>query len=180
MRPPSSERARTASGRAFDNEREQPINVAEFSETFLTAHIRAQLTLDGEAGFAVEEYYGSSRGVLGDLFTVWYTTPGGRQAQWRDPGAVPLRVRDAARGTIVWECDRRRKLEDFGTLFRAQTEPVQLILPVLCAASGRNLLLDGTHRAVAAYGSGAPVTLFVFTLRGPAGPETLPDLAHHL
>ncbi|MEV3924554.1 hypothetical protein [Actinomadura coerulea] len=52
--------------------------------------------------------------------------------------------------------------------------------PSLRTASGRDLLLDGTHRAVAAYGTGAPVTLFVFALRGPAGPETLPDLVHHL
>ncbi|GAA4383746.1 hypothetical protein GCM10023088_51210 [Actinomadura verrucosospora] len=118
--------------------------------------------------------------MLGDLFTVWYAGPGGRQAEWRDPGAEPLRVRDAARGTVLWERDRRRKLDDFGTLFRAQTEPVQLVLPVLRAESGRRLLLDGTHRAVAAYGADAPVTLFVFALRGPAGPEMLPDLVHHL
>lgn len=118
--------------------------------------------------------------MLGDLFTVWYTGPGGRQAEWSDPGAEPLRVRDAARGTASWEREREQKLEGFGTLFRAQSEPVQLILPVLRAVPGRSLLLDGTHRAVAAHRAGAPVTLFVFALRGPVGPETLPDLVHHL
>ncbi|WUI02707.1 hypothetical protein OHR68_13155 [Spirillospora sp. NBC_00431] len=53
------------------------------------------------------------------------------------------------------------------------------MLPVLRAGPGRELILDGTHRAVAAHGAGVPVTLFVFALHGPVRPAMLPDLVHH-
>lgn len=162
------------------SEGRKAINVTEFADTFLTGHVRAQITLDGADGFAVEERYGSSRDLLGGLFTVWYTVPDGRQADWHHPEAAPLRVRDAACGTAVWTADRRRRLDAFEKAFQAQTEPVQLVLPVLRAAPGRDLILDGTHRAVAAYAAEVPVTLFVFALHGPLRPVMLPDLRHHL
>ncbi|MGW0570844.1 hypothetical protein [Streptomyces tauricus] len=45
---------------------------------------------------------------------------------------------------------------------------------------GADLILDGTHRAVAALRARAHVTVFLYVLLGPTDPTILPDLAHHL
>ncbi|WP_344586764.1 hypothetical protein [Actinomadura vinacea] len=131
-------------------------------------------------GFAVDEHFGSSQELLGELCTVWYATRAGDQAEWNDPGAVFKRVREAACEPVTWDPERRRKLDALVRGFRDQREPVQLVLPVLRVVPGREVVLDGTHRAVAAYRAGVPVTLFVFALHGPLRPAMLPDIVHHL
>jgi hypothetical protein len=41
------------------------------------------------------------------------------------------------------------------------------------------VLLDGNHRAVAAYLTGVPVRTLLFVLHGPVDEAILPDLRHH-
>jgi hypothetical protein len=80
--------------------------------------------------------------------------------------------------TTGWPADRLARIARFEAVFGQERQPVQLVLPALRIGS-RCLLLDGTHRAVAAHRSSAEVRIFLFTLHGPLSADILPDLAHY-
>ncbi|MBW8486972.1 hypothetical protein [Actinomadura parmotrematis] len=143
--------------------------------------MRAQLSPDvvTDPRYSVLECFSGSRSLLGDLRTVWYTTPEGAQTDWHHPGAVAHDVRQAAARREGWDTARRARLAELERLFRREGEPVQLVLPALRVRADRDLLLDGTHRAVAAYRADVPVTLLLFTLCGPLPDTVLPDLFRH-
>lgn len=144
--------------------------------------MRAQLSPDllGDPPRPVEERFSTSRDVLGDLITVWYATPAGRQTDWHHPEAVTHTVRQASDNLKRWDRERKDRLDGLVRRFRGEDEPVQLVVPALALDGERALILDGTHRAVAAYHAGVPVTALIYALRAPLSVETLPDLAHHL
>jgi hypothetical protein len=157
------------------------IDIAEFRTVFGRGQIKALLDwsrLD-EPAIRVEESFGDSRDRLGDLLSVWYVDAGGKPSEWRAADARPLSVREAADPGIAWPGERAHRLAAFEQHFATADEPIQLLLPAYAVGKGRTLLLDGTHRAVAAYRTGAPVALFIFTLRGPLDPAVLPDLRHY-
>ncbi|RFU40069.1 hypothetical protein DZF91_19085 [Actinomadura logoneensis] len=162
--------------------RKAPIDTSQFIRLFLGRHVRAQLSPDllGDPERGVEERFSTSRDVLGDLLTVWYATASGHQTEWNHPEAVTHTVRQASDVLKRWDRERRDTLDRLVRCFRAQDEPVQLVLPALALDDGRALILDGTHRAVAAYHAGVPVTALVYALRAPLSARMLPDLTHHL
>ncbi|MFI0366485.1 hypothetical protein ACH35V_01315 [Actinomadura sp. 1N219] len=144
--------------------------------------MRAQLSPDqlGDPRQRVEERFSTSRQKLGDLHTVWYTDSAGRQCEWDDFEAVAHTVRLASENLKRWDRDRADRLDLLIRRFHTETEPVQLVVPALAVDGERALILDGTHRAVAAYHAGVSVTALVYALRVPLAPKTLPDLVHYL
>lgn len=127
----------------------------------------------------VDETFSDSRVDLGELFTVWYAGAGGRHAGYDEPGAHPLRVGETSLTEATWPVERATKIEAMSASHAGSAgEPVVLPLPAYRVGSSA-VILDGTHRAVAAFRACIAVRLMLFTLIGPADPEVLPDLRHH-
>ncbi|NUT99820.1 MAG: hypothetical protein HOY78_48200 [Saccharothrix sp.] len=143
-------------------------SLADFRTVFGDGSVRVLLDWDAVAGCEVDLRVSRSRDLLGGLFTVWYA--GG--AEFDADGARPLRVRDAVD-------ERPDRIAPIEASLRAANRPVQLTLPVYALPGDDHLLLDATHRSVAAFRSGLPVRLLLFALRGPVDPAVLPDLRHH-
>jgi hypothetical protein len=149
---------------------------------FGSGQIKARLDWNriGEPAFQVEESIDDSREQLGAMCSVWYMGADGAPADWSAAGARPLSMHEAANPDIAWSDHRAERLATFEECFASANEPIQLILPAYGVGHGRRLILDGTHRAVAAYRAAVPVALFVFALRGPVDPAVLPDLMHYV
>ncbi|MBB5955781.1 hypothetical protein FHS29_002362 [Saccharothrix tamanrassetensis] len=149
------------------------MTLAEFVALFGDGSVRVLLDWDalGARGCPVDQVVSRSVDVLGDLFTVWYA----EGAEYTATGARPLRVRDVTLSGDV----RGERVLAIERSYRAAGRPVQLTLPVYALPQERYLLLDATHRSVAAFRSGLPVRLLLCVLRGPVDAAVLPDLRHH-
>jgi hypothetical protein len=149
---------------------------------FGSGQIKARLDWSRIAApaFRVEESFDDSRERLGGMWSVWYAGADGAPSDWSAKGARPLSMREAADPDIPWPDHRAERLAAFEKCFASASEPIQLVLPAYDMGSGSGLILDGTHRAVAAYRAAVPVALFVFALRGPVDPAILPDLIHYI
>lgn len=127
----------------------------------------------------VDESFSDSREDLGALYTVWYAGPGERHAAYDDPEVRPLRVRETTLTESTWPADRATKIDamsaDYGSV---DVEPLVLPLPAYRVGAGV-VMLDGNHRAVAAFRASSEVRLLLFILDGPQDPGILPDLVHH-
>jgi hypothetical protein len=130
------------------------------------------------AGATIQEQIVTDRAELGRLRTVWYRDAGGGPGDWRDPGSVPLSVREAADQRSTWAPARSKRIEAFRQEYLRQTEPVLMMMPGYVTPLG-TLLIDSTHRAVAAYLSNVEPRLLVLAIDGPISAEILPDLPHH-
>lgn len=53
-----------------------------------------------------------------------------------------------------------------------------LVLPCYRTSGGKLLILDGNHRAIAAFKSGEDIRLLIFAVTGLDNPLVLPDLLH--
>lgn len=127
----------------------------------------------------VDESFSDSRAELGELFTVWYAGPGGQHAGYDETGARPLRVCEASLTEATWPMERATKIEAMAASHAGSSgEPAVLPLPTYRVGAGL-VILDGTHRAVAAFRACAEVRLMLFILDGPADRKILPDLRHH-
>ncbi|MEA5364715.1 hypothetical protein VA596_34650 [Amycolatopsis sp., V23-08] len=131
-----------------------------------------------EAECRIEATTSRSRVLLGDLRTVWYNGPDGRDREFRDADARPLRVRETGRTEASWPEGRAARIAEFEARFRGDGGPIQLTLPVYALGDDEFLLLDGTHRAVAAHRTGGNVRLALFAVHGPVDEAMLPDLRH--
>ncbi|MEV6828051.1 hypothetical protein [Amycolatopsis sp. NPDC051102] len=153
------------------------VPVADFVRFFGDGGIRVLLDWTRLAAECrIEASTSRSAAMLGDLRTVWYAGPDGRDGEFRDPGARPLRVRETGCTEATWSAERAARISDFETRFRADPGPVQLALPVYVLGDDGFLLLDGTHRAVAAHRAGGEVRLLMFAVHGPRDETMLPDL----
>lgn len=125
------------------------MDLAAFEAVF-RGGIRAQLAWEivADASAGVVEHVLTAPGALGPLRTVWYTGADGREGSWRDPDSVALTVAEAA--SARWSEDRQRTIEGFRRMFASAREPVVLVFPAYVVGSSL-LLLDGSHRAVAAH-----------------------------
>lgn len=155
------------------------INIHDFVTVF-DATVRAWLDWSRVlTECTVDESFSDSRAELGELFTVWYAGPRGQHAGYDGPGARPLRVGETSLTEATWPTERATKIETMSASHAGSArEPVVLPLPAYRVGAGA-VILDGTHRAVAAYRARAEVRLMLFILDGPTDPEILPDLRHH-
>lgn len=152
------------------------MKLAEFHALFGPS-VRAQLDWDRleAAGASVAVEALTSRAALGHLLTVWAAGPGGAERNIREAGAVPLTVAQASAAVTAWPV-RRARIEQFEQHMTAGvrgTEPLLLTLPAY-AVGGRWVILDSTHRAVAAYITALGVSVVVLTITGPLDNGVLP------
>ncbi|MFI9587522.1 hypothetical protein ACIHCQ_38225 [Streptomyces sp. NPDC052236] len=156
------------------------MRVDQFVDAFQGGGVRVQLSWDrlDSSEFSATHTVSRSTGLLGSLFTVWYEGQQGGNSDWRR-AAHPLRVSEASRTEPDWPANRRHRVSSFEKEFVQAREPIQLVLPTYALHDGGLLLLDGTHRAVAAHRASVPVRLLIYTLRGPVHQDVLPDLRHH-
>ena len=157
------------------------INPSDFVQMFGDGSVKALLNWRrvNDSLFQVKESFSHSLDYLGNLSTVWYVDGEGHQTDCYFDGARPMTVHQAAQARDSWQPERQIRIAEFEKTFAAHREYVQLILPGYEIVS-KTLILDGTHRSVAAYRLRMPVRLFVFSLRGPVNEELLPDLRHYL
>ncbi|WP_068926641.1 hypothetical protein [Planobispora rosea] len=156
------------------------MDLKEYIEMFKDGGVKAMLDWDAlrDMDCAVSAVYSRSRDLLSSIFTVWYERPDGTNGDWRNRTDRPLRVGDVYRTHSTWPEVRRRRIAALSDTFRREPEPVQLVLPAYSLGDERLLLLDGTHRSVAAHLAGADVRLFIFMVKGPVDDKILPDLMH--
>jgi hypothetical protein len=157
------------------------MQIAEYIEMFQDGIVNALLDWDTvrRLDCVVTERFSRSSEHLGDAFTVWYETAGGLNGDWRNKGDHPLRVRDAVRTYADWPAERKDRVNEFKGIFKGGEDPVLLVLPAYSLPSSAQLILDGTHRAVAAFSAKVDVRLMMFSIQGPCDPAILPDLGHH-
>ncbi|WP_146241188.1 hypothetical protein [Actinokineospora spheciospongiae] len=117
----------------------------------------------------------SQREQHGDLLTVWYMTADRTPGDWRDGQAVPMTVAEAASTPTAWPPERRERLKTLAHSFGGSGGQLVLAVPAY-RVDDRQLLLDGSHRTVAAFSSGVSVRILVLSIDGPMDPLVLPDL----
>ncbi len=158
-----------------------PVSADDFTTFFGHGGIRALLDWTRLATECrITAFTSRSHAVLGELRTVWYAGPDGRDREFRDRDARPLQVRETGLTESTWPADRTARIAEFEARYQADNRPVQLPLPVYALGEGRFLLLDGTHRSVAAHRSAADVRLLLFAIHGPVEEAMLPDLRYAL
>jgi hypothetical protein len=156
-----------------------PVPVGDFAALFGDGGIRARLDWTRLAGECrIEAFTSRSRALLGDLRTVWYAGPDGRDREFRDADAQPLRVRETGRTEATWPAGRAARIAGFEDRYRADAGSAQLPLPVYALGDDEFLLLDGTHRSVAAHRAGVAARLLIFVVHGPVEEAMLPDLRY--
>ena len=153
------------------------MDASDFSLVF-KGSIRAWLDWSAlaERQWPIRESFSDSLQELGDIFTVWFVDSDGHPSDWRVHGARPLRVREALHVDGRWTEERLAFLDRLSGAYRSSTEPVQLVLPLYGLPAGPGLLLDGNHRAVAAFGAARQVRLLLYRVGGPIDHRVLPDL----
>lgn len=123
----------------------------------------------------IEEKFLTSPQELGDIFTVWFTDPLGKHGDWRNPHHKPMTVKEAAHAPESWTTDKKRRIGEFFLEYTQFSEPLIMTLPTY-RVDEKHILLDASHRTVAAYLAQAEVRVIVHSILGPANPRILPDL----
>jgi hypothetical protein len=153
----------------------------DYQTIFRTSEMKALVAWDilERLDCKVEEIYTRSVERLSCFHTLWYRTQGGKDGDWRNAEDIPLRVGEASSTFDSCPSQRREHVTAFREKFAQTRKPLQLTLPAYSPNDHDTILLDGTHRAVAAYLAHADVRLLIFAVRGPCDPRILPDLQHY-
>jgi hypothetical protein len=156
------------------------MDVGTFAE-FFRGDIRSWLdwnrVLSGD--YEVTEHFASDEDALADLSTVWYTAPNGDPADWRRRDASRLLVRQASSDDAL-AGERRPYVDHLAFRPGGQGRTHILVLPCYETARGTKLILDGNHRAVAAYRGKHRIKLITYSVKGADDPFVLPDLLHEV
>jgi hypothetical protein len=160
--------------------REDAIKVSEFATVFHDQGIRSWFDWEflRSPDYSVTEIFSRSAQVLGSLETVWYVQPDGSPGDWRGRGNRRLRVEEAALRDDFPDSKSYGYIQELAAGMRKGRAPYHLLLPCYRTERGRLLILDGNHRAVAAFKSDIDSRLLIFAITGPDNPFMLPDLLH--
>jgi hypothetical protein len=158
------------------------MDVDEFATVFRDGGVRSwldwEVALRGR--FPVDETFSRSVDLLGSLQTVWYLRDDGGFGDWRQPTHQRQSVAEAAGLSDFPSARSRAYINELAAGYAAAADPPVLVLPAYRTADGRPILLDGNHRAVAAYRGARAPRLLVYCLIGPADPLVFPDLLHEV
>lgn len=156
------------------------MDVQQFVVMFKDAGVRAWLDWSQivRPEFQIADVFSRDRELLGNLYTPWYRTVAGTAGDWRNHDDRPVRVCEVIGMMSAWPTERSHLISSYVARFQEDDDPVHLVLPSVVVGRNDILLLDGTHRASAAYVAGCEVRLFIFALTGPLSPEILPDVKH--
>jgi hypothetical protein len=157
-----------------------PIDVTEFATVFRDSGIRSWLDWDRiiSSNYSVEQIVSRSIFALGELETVWYIQPDGSRGDWREQDSRRVCVQEAARLTNFPNTESSAYISHLAAQMEKAATPTILTLPSYMAKTGQLLILDGNHRAVAAFKAKRDVRLLIFAIKGTDNPYVLPDLLH--
>jgi hypothetical protein len=131
-------------------------------------------------GYSVVEKFSRSVADVSRLETVWYIRSDGSLGDWRSQSDRRLSVKDAATKHVFPNKDSEDYIQSLISDMCARPEPPYLILPCYRTQDGKFIILDGNHRAIAAFRSDMDVRLLIFAVSGPDDPLLLPDLLHEM
>lgn len=139
--------------------------------------IRAWLDWDAldTASVQVTDEVVTSPADLGHLYTVWYAGPHGEAGDWRNADHSPQTVAEAAASPGSWTEDKKRRIDIFREQYSTLSEPLVTLAPAYRAYENL-ILLDSSHRCVAAYLAGIKIRMLVLAIEGPVDSHVLPDL----
>lgn len=154
------------------------MDVQDFRRLFAD-NIRALLAWDllAAADACISERVITDVEELGRLSTVWYRDRHGGAGDWSDPSSTPQSVQEAVEHRQEWAHDRKDRVETFRLEYLRYSEPILMTIPAYKTSAG-DLMLDSTHRAVAAYMSSRDVRVLIMAIEGPISAAILPDLSH--
>ena len=130
--------------------------------------------------YSVVEKFSRSVIDVSRLETVWYIRPDDSLGDWRNQGDRRLSVKDAATRQAFPNKDSEGYIQKLiSDMYACGTLPY-VILPCYRTLHGKFIILDGNHRAIAAFRSEMNVRLLIFAVSGPDDPLLLPDLLHEM
>jgi hypothetical protein len=128
--------------------------------------------------YSVAEMFSRSRSALGAMDTVWYANPDGSLGEWRNQYSRRMQVKEIAQMSNFLSQESSQYIERLTSNILSNSVSSYLVLPCYRTERRKFLILDGNHRAVAAYKAAADIRLLVFAITGPDNPPILPDLLH--
>jgi hypothetical protein len=163
-------------------QRRNPIKVSDFMTVFRDGGIRSWLDWEmvQSPDYSVVEIFSRSVADVSRLETVWCIRADGSLGDWRNQDDRRVSVKDAAARRDFPSQASEQYIQELISGMRASPAPPYLVLPCYRTQSGKFIMLDGNHRAVAACRSGMDVRLLIFALSGPDDPLLLPELLREL
>lgn len=118
--------------------------------------------------------------MLGSLETVWYIQPDGSLGDWRDQASRRVSVQETIGIPDFPSVESAAYISYLTAHAENEAVPTILVLPCYRTQTGKLLILDGNHKAVAAFRAKQEVRLLVFAVTGIDNPLILPDLLHEI
>lgn len=118
----------------------------------------------------------SLRGIADQWIVPWYVSES-KQVPYDHPQARPLRLADIAADLSWLEPWRQAVITTLASDFSRSGAPVSFLMATY-RVRGTELILDGNHRAVAAYLQNSECRALALSLDGPCDKSYLPDLRH--
>lgn len=152
------------------------MNIVEF-QTLFSGSIRAMVSWQRllDADPPIDTVVTADLRFLGQLRTVWYRDADGGPGDWKYPDHEPMTVAEAASTPQSWTTEKTDKIESLRRHFLTYAEPNQLLLPCYQLQDGY-LLLDASHRTVAAFLAGKETRTLMLVISGPLEHAILADL----
>ena len=124
----------------------------------------------------IVDYIIVEKSVIGKMLTVWYRGASGNPSVYQSVGARQQTVAEASRQDLpAWPADRASRISNIQSACEHSSEPTVILAPCYQSAHGL-LILDGTHRVVGSYLSGADTRILAPTIVAPSEGKYLPDL----
>jgi len=128
--------------------------------------------------FAVQLTTVSEPTSLDYWYTPWYFDAQGNEVSYDMGTATPVSISQAADGLKGLSSARQQSIEELTIEFSRRSDPIQIPVAMYTLTHGRCLVLDGSHRLIAAAISKRPFIILSFVVHGPLNASILPDLAH--